>query len=151
MRGQRWIRDDSGLIAAYVSDRTWQSDYGLSCIAYGLFSDASDLLGGVVLHDFDGVTVFFSIALEDGVRLGRDDLDHIQSICFDSLGAHRMATRTPKSNERALRLARLAGLTQEGVEREAGPGSDDVVRFALLSSERRRWSRPSRRQEPQEE
>lgn len=146
-RQQSWVRDDSGLTAAYVAAKTWNCDYGLSCTSYALLDDQSNLLGGVVLHDFDGVTVFFSIALEDNIQLRRSDLDLIQHICFDSMRARRMATRTPVSNTRGLRMARIVGLKEEGIERQAGPNSDDVARFALLSSERRQFARPADRGE----
>lgn len=146
-KARDWLRDESGLIAVYVADKTWNTSYGLDAVAYGLFDDQALLQGGVVLHDFDGVTIFFSIALEDNVHLSRADLDLIQRICFDDLGARRMAIRTLASNERALRMARIVGLTYEGTERQAGPNSDDVMRYALLSSERRTFTRSAQQQE----
>ncbi|NJE81115.1 N-acetyltransferase [Olsenella sp. SW781] len=109
--------------------------------------EPSRILGLVTLAGIDWVnrscTMHIMIGAEEnrGRGLGTFAVDAILSHAFLDLNLRRVELSVLSSNERARRLYRRAGFTEEGVRREAvlkGGRYEDMVTMAVL---RKDWGR----------
>ncbi|CAB4158352.1 RimL Acetyltransferases, including N-acetylases of ribosomal proteins [uncultured Caudovirales phage] len=137
----RWIYEHHGVAAAYIAKRTntvFSLDHhGWLCL------DADDrLVGAVLLHDFDGHQVMFSIALTPKARILPSDLRRLCEAAFNQLDATRIEMRNSPTNDPAIKMARVFGMTLEGTRRYARPNGDDEHIWGLLKEDCRWLRRP---------
>lgn len=87
------------------------------CAAIGVVSDANEMLAGVVFHGWmpDYHTIQLSMAADSPRWARRGAIAGLLSYPFQQLGAWKLWTATPHTNERAIRFNKGIGFEQEAV------------------------------------
>lgn len=132
-----WVRDPYGIARAYVMAKTGDLDAidAEGCIGY--VKMAPNLLGAICLHDFDGITVYLSLAISPQCRISRKDIARLLTLAFDEIGARRIAARVRSTNKASLHVVKVFGFQHEGTMRQSHISGDDEHLFSLLKHEAR--------------
>lgn len=105
-------------VAQWVAERIETvGDKGFGpCAAIGIAVD-NHLVAGMVYHDYqpDFQTMQLSMAATSPVWAKRDNIAALLSYPFDQLDCFKVWTLTPIDNDRALKVNRHVGFTQEAV------------------------------------
>lgn len=97
--------------------------------AMGVERDDGELIGVIAFHSWEpwyGTIEVSAVATDARWLLARKAIAAMYDYAFITCGCQKIWSRTPRSNERALRLVRALGLTYEAIlPRQFG--SDDAV------------------------
>jgi len=97
--------------------------------AMGVETDAGELLGVIAFHSWEpwnGTIEVSAVSVDARWLLARKAIRAMYDYAFLTCDCQKIWSRTPRSNERALRLVRALGLTYEAIlPRQFG--TDDAV------------------------
>lgn len=136
-----WIYEANGVAAAYIAART-QTVFSHEHHGWLCLSPTGQLLGAVLLHDYDPHQSLFSLALTPGARITPTDLRRLCEAAFNQQGVSRIEMRTNPLNEPATRMAKVFGMMLEGTRRNVNQNGDDENIWGLLKAECRWLTRP---------
>ena len=102
---------------------------------YCLMDENSEVLLGVVLHDYSGHNMMMSLAIQPGVILSPALVAELMRVPFESpLDASRVTAFVDETNLRSLRLIEAIGFSEEGRIRKHF-GDHDAFVYGLLKDE----------------
>ena len=119
-------------IKDWVAKRLNIEGFGPS-VAIGIQRD-SQLIGGVVYHDWRDGQIEASIATSSPGWATRSVLHTIFAFPFSQVGVNRILVTCDASNKKAMKMNHQLGFTQEGVLRQLYPPHDGIV-WGMLQNE----------------
>lgn len=116
-------------VAIHIPDVSPYGFGGHKCQAIGVTTDAGELVGGMVFHEWwpEHGTIEFSGAATTPRWLTRRILDELFGYAFDEVGAQLLITRNSARNHRLHRQLKAYGFDRIDIPRLFGRDEDGVV------------------------
>lgn len=135
-------------VADWVSDQIWGAPEFENHQAIGVLR-GSELVGGVVYHNYREHDIELSCAATDPRWLSRGRLSVLFGYPFIQLGCLRVTAVAARSNKRARRMNERLGFKLEGCARKAWEGKDAML-YGMLREECRWLRYPNGKEESQD-
>lgn len=130
---RRVLWDETERVSAWVGERVDAETFG-PCVAIGVELDGN-IIAGVVYNMHSPADIHMHVAVENGARLRRYELDIAFGYPFRQLKCKRITGLVRSDNLAAQRFDEHLGFVREGLKRRATSDGVDVIVYGMLREE----------------